>query len=94
VIQKKRIPPARRRYEQKNPQVSIRIDTTTFQQLEGLAGIGLSKAAVVKLGLKTGLTYADAYQRGYEAALSKALDRFDEGSDAWNELCELVPDDP
>jgi hypothetical protein len=94
LVDKRRIPPSRRKYQLANPAVSTRISLALNARIEELvASTHLSKAAILRMGLEQGADLGDAYKRGYEAALTAALFLFEEGSDPWNDLCSLLPDE-
>ena len=89
---KKRVPPARRKYERDNPAITVRISQDLHDRLRNTARTSrLTLKQVFEASMEKGLTFADAYQRGYPAALTACLELFPESSEAWSEVCELLP---
>jgi hypothetical protein len=89
---KRHVPPSRKRYQSDNPAVSTRISLALNAHIEEVvASTGLSKAKILRMGLEKGADLGDAYKAGYVAALADSLRLFDEGSDSWSEVCQLLP---
>lgn len=97
LVEKKKLAPSRRRYEAKNPALTVRVPKELHDRVQALATCGLTQAAVLRLGLTEGIDRGDAYRQGYEAGLQAVIatfpDLFGEDSDYWPRFLEIIPDD-
>jgi predicted transcriptional regulator len=74
LVDKRRIPPSRRKYQLANPAVSTRISLALNARIEELVGsTHLSKAAILRMGLEQGADRGTAYKSGYLAALTASM---------------------
>ena len=77
---------------QRNVAVSFRISPELLAQVEALATLGLTRSDILKRGLEQGVDAGKDFKEGYVAALTACLGLFEEGSDAWNAVCTVIPE--
>jgi hypothetical protein len=92
---RKRPPPSRIRYENRNPVVSARVSLDLREALRKFQKeYGLSMADILKIGLDDpNKAAAKAYQEGYGDALGQSLSRVNGCSGCYQKLCDLIPEE-
>jgi hypothetical protein len=63
-------------------------------EVEALVAVGLTKTQILKRGLEQGVEAGKDYREGFDNAIRACLGLFEEGSDCWNAVCTVIPEEP